>query len=131
MTMTEQARHTARTRRKRRRSCEWCGDQIVPSWGQMAVAMGYGTRARRIDTRFCSPSCRQQSYNARRYYSWTIDGETLTGQQLVDRGWTLASREGEHKHSRRRIVALQPGQEPHPLAEMRPYVPRARKSSTT
>lgn len=121
MTMTEQAR------RKRRRSCEWCGEYLEDLADHFGVAWGKQNR-KRIDARFCSHSCRQQSYNARKHMVWTIDGEELTGQELVDRGWTLSLyvRPSRH-HERRPIVANPPGEEPHPLAEMRQYKPRKSK----
>jgi hypothetical protein len=56
----------------------------------MDVALGDRRGRGRIDARFCSHSCRQQSYNARKNLLWEIDGEKFTGQELVDRGWTLA-----------------------------------------
>ena len=122
--MTEQAR------RKRRRSCEWCGDLIIDGAARLAADLGYTKAKKRIDTRFCSPSCRQQSYSARKFTEWNIDGESVTGQQLVDRGWTLASkRDPRRKHSQRRIVAFRPGQETHPVAEMRPYRPRSKPAA--
>ena len=116
-------RMTEHARRKRRRSCEWCGDLLVDWVEKMGAAMGVKKVRHRIDMRFCSPSCRQQSYSARKYRIWDIDGEHLTGQELVDRGWTLYSERGDpaRKHARRVVGAVPPGQEPHPLAEIRPY----------
>jgi hypothetical protein len=99
---------------------------LVDPFERMAAEM-YGGKLKqpRIDTRFCSASCRQQSYEARKFGVWTIDGKTLTGQQLVDRGWTLFSFRGERRHSRNKVRAARPGQEPHPLQEMRPYRKRS------
>lgn len=112
------------TRRRRNLSCEWCGGAMteydLPNQGwtieyhqRLAVwheAFGAAKRKPRFGKRFCSGSCRQRSYEARKWCTWTVDGETLTGQQLVDRGWVLSSEPSStgKPNARRKIVARPP-----------------------
>jgi len=111
--------------RRRVRWCEWCGasmEQIredgrwVPDYYRCAefyraiTKMSAEVRKPRFGKRFCSASCRQRSYEARKTLRWKVDGEWVSGEELVRRGWVLSSWPAENgkPNAPRRVVATLP-----------------------